>query len=86
MRHTLRGNNKTADRLANEAMDRGMGKSALPTVGKPATFEAARLQAAQPAIPRRDESITALAGNSPDPHYPAATPPAKSSKATSKTA
>ncbi len=28
MRHTLRGGNKQADRLANEAMDRGMGKSA----------------------------------------------------------
>ena len=27
MRHTLRGGNKVADRLANEAMDRGMGKS-----------------------------------------------------------
>jgi probable phosphoglycerate mutase len=27
MRHTLRGGNKEADRLANEAMDRGMGKS-----------------------------------------------------------
>ncbi len=27
MRHTLRGGNKTADRLANEAMDRGMGKA-----------------------------------------------------------
>jgi len=27
MRHTLRGGNKHADRLANEAMDRGMGKS-----------------------------------------------------------
>ena len=26
MRHTLRGGNKVADRLANEAMDRGMGK------------------------------------------------------------
>jgi probable phosphoglycerate mutase len=52
MRHTLRGGNKHADRLANEAMDRGMGKqgsgireqgsvgglgwSALPQVGKPA--------------------------------------------------
>jgi probable phosphoglycerate mutase len=35
MRHTLRGGNKTADRLANEAMDRGMGRSPLPTVGKP---------------------------------------------------
>jgi hypothetical protein len=27
MRHTLRGGNKEADRLANEAMDKGMGKS-----------------------------------------------------------
>jgi len=27
MRHTLRGGNKVADRLANEAMDRGMGKT-----------------------------------------------------------
>lgn len=26
MRHTLRGGNQEADRLANEAMDRGMGK------------------------------------------------------------
>ena len=29
MRHTLRGGNKTADRLANEAMDRGMGRSRI---------------------------------------------------------
>ena len=28
MRHTLRGGNQEADRLANEAMDRGMGKNA----------------------------------------------------------
>ncbi len=27
MRHTLRGGNKEADRLANEAMDKGMGKN-----------------------------------------------------------
>ena len=27
IRHTLRGGNKEADRLANEAMDKGMGKS-----------------------------------------------------------
>ena len=26
MRHTLRGGNKQADQLANEAMDKGMGK------------------------------------------------------------
>jgi ribonuclease HI len=49
MRHTLRGGNKTADRLANEAMDKGMGKSAIPQVGKPADFEAARRQSSRPA-------------------------------------
>jgi ribonuclease HI len=48
MRHTLRGGNKHADRLANEAMDKGMGKSAIPQVGKPDTFEAARQQAIKP--------------------------------------
>jgi probable phosphoglycerate mutase len=49
MRHTLRGGNKTADRLANEAMDRGMGKTAIPQVAKPADFEAARQQVSKPA-------------------------------------
>ncbi len=37
MRHTLRGGNQEADRLANEAMDKGMGKpvgsSANPSIG-----------------------------------------------------
>jgi probable phosphoglycerate mutase len=43
MRHTLRGGNQEADRLANEAMDRGMGKSGVggasgaSGVGKPAS-------------------------------------------------
>jgi probable phosphoglycerate mutase len=49
MRHTLRGGNQHADRLANEAMDRGMGKSALPQVGKPADSEAARQRFSKPA-------------------------------------
>jgi ribonuclease HI len=31
MRHTLRGGNREADRLANEAMDRGMGKTGPKT-------------------------------------------------------
>ncbi len=31
MQHTLRGGNKLADQLANEAMDRGMGRSPQPT-------------------------------------------------------
>ena len=30
MRHTLRGGNQEADRLANEAMDKGMGKGKTP--------------------------------------------------------
>jgi probable phosphoglycerate mutase len=49
IRHTLRGGNKHADQLANDAMDRGMGKSALPQVGKPADFETARRQFRKPA-------------------------------------
>ena len=54
MRHTLRGGNQHADRLANEAMDRGMGSRdqgvrdqasagrlvGAAQVGKPADFEA----------------------------------------------
>ncbi|HEY6489812.1 MAG: ribonuclease HI family protein [Terracidiphilus sp.] len=32
MGHTLRGGNKEADRLANEAMDRGMGKKPGPEI------------------------------------------------------
>jgi ribonuclease HI len=35
MSHTLRGGNKEADRLANEAMDKGMGKSAASGAGRP---------------------------------------------------
>ncbi|MGA3082207.1 MAG: ribonuclease HI family protein [Terracidiphilus sp.] len=49
MRHTLRGGNQEADRLANEAMDKGMGKSAIPKAGKPDDFEAARRPVSQPA-------------------------------------
>jgi ribonuclease HI len=40
MRHTLRGGNKEADRLANEAMDKGMGKPATPQPGQPASRQA----------------------------------------------
>ena len=35
MRHTLRGGNQEADRLANEAMDRGMGKKPGPQASGP---------------------------------------------------
>jgi probable phosphoglycerate mutase len=37
MRHTLRGGNQEADRLANEAMDKGMGKAASQQVSGSAT-------------------------------------------------
>ena len=75
MRHTLRGGNKHADRLTNEAMDKGMGKSAIPQVGKPDTFEAARRPASQPpAKPTRqilegyvkDGVVHLLEGELPD--------------------
>jgi probable phosphoglycerate mutase len=69
MRHTLRGGNKTADRLANEAMDRGMGKSAIPQVGKPADFEAARKQFNKPAS-------QPVSGPASQPASRIATPPA----------
>jgi ribonuclease HI len=45
MRHTLRGGNQEADRLANEAMDKGMGKKASQPVSGSAS------QLAQKAAP-----------------------------------
>jgi ribonuclease HI len=65
MRHTLRGGNKVADLLANEAMDKGMGKSAIPPVGKPEDFEAARRAVSQP-----------VSGSASQPASRIATPPA----------
>jgi ribonuclease HI len=46
MQHVLRGKNKEADRLANEAMDRGTGRSAA---GRPARIEAVRNAVKAPA-------------------------------------
>ena len=48
MRHTLRAGNKEADRLANEAMDRGMGKS-----GPKASSPSAHQPGAPPARTRQ---------------------------------
>jgi probable phosphoglycerate mutase len=69
MRHTLRGGNQEADRLANQAMDKGMGisatqpsggpagqqvsKSASHPAGKPAASAAARPHQPPPAKPTR---------------------------------
>ena len=36
IQHTLRGGNKEADQLANDAMDRGMGRSTPPVPASPA--------------------------------------------------
>ena len=74
MRHTLRGGNKTADRLANEAMDRGMGKSAIPQVGKPADFEAARQQVSRPASQPVSGSASQPAGRIATPPAPRSAP------------
>lgn len=60
MRHTLRGGNKEADRLANEAMDGGMKKPASQKAGDSATQPAGR-------------SVTANAYARPPAAQPAAT-------------
>jgi ribonuclease HI len=39
--HVLRGKNQQADRLANEAMDRGMGRSSSAAPSAPSSFRAA---------------------------------------------
>jgi probable phosphoglycerate mutase len=66
MRHTLRGGNKVADRLANEAMDRGMGKAgsgvggasgvsrgAAPLASRPASAPVSRPAPPAPTKPER---------------------------------
>jgi len=75
MGHTLRGGNKEADRLANEAMDRGMGKSGVSGAGgvsKSASQSAAADKSA-PAGPRqvlegyvKDGVVHLLGGELPD--------------------
>ncbi len=47
MTHTLRGGNQEADRLANEAMDQGMGKSGPDGAGKAASQQIGK-SASQP--------------------------------------
>jgi probable phosphoglycerate mutase len=52
MRHTLRGGNQEADRLANEAIDKGMGKVAGGAGGGRGTAGASVRQAVSPAQSR----------------------------------
>ncbi len=49
MRHTLRAGNKEADRLANEAMDQGMGKPVGSGSGQPASMSAVHGAGKSPA-------------------------------------
>ncbi|HEY1766900.1 MAG TPA: ribonuclease HI family protein [Terracidiphilus sp.] len=79
MGHTLRGGNKEADRLANEAMDKGMGKSSgmsgaagVSGVGKPAS-QPGREAPQVPKAPRqvlegyvKDGVVHLLGGELPD--------------------
>lgn len=65
--HALRHKNKTADRLANEAMDRGTGKSVpVPPTSRTEVPSSAQKQAAAPAPTRqtvqRDVSGSVLRG------------------------
>lgn len=57
--HALRHKNKTADRLANEAMDRGMGKTTAPAKATPYPQKAA-----EPAAPRRIDPASPRAESS----------------------
>lgn len=53
MQHVLRGKNKEADRLANEAMDRGMGRSVpLASAGRVPSGTAVAKPASVAPIPR----------------------------------
>lgn len=55
MRHTLRGGNQEADRLANEAMDKGMGRTAASQSAEALARRASDApfnKAAQPLVPR----------------------------------
>jgi probable phosphoglycerate mutase len=52
MRHTLRGGNKQADALANEAMDKGMGISASRQVGESASQAKSAVGSASRPAPR----------------------------------
>jgi probable phosphoglycerate mutase len=59
--HTLRGGNKEADRLANEAMDKGMGR----TPGTPAASTSANSMQSNklsPQVPHRDRTEQVIEG------------------------
>jgi len=61
IRHTLRGGNQEADRLANEAMDRGMGRTPSPraakSTGEPGAAGFGAGRAPQPAAPKPPHQV-----------------------------
>lgn len=68
IRHTLRAGNREADRLANDAMDRGMGKTSAPR-----SAESSNQQVEKPKTPRqvfdgyvKDGVVHLLTGELPD--------------------
>ena len=65
MQHVLRGKNKEADRLANEAMDRGTGKG---PAGRPGV---ARVTASSPAKPASAGASVPAAAPASRPSTPA---------------
>jgi ribonuclease HI len=65
MRHTLRGGNQEADRLANEAMDKGMGKGRDQGSGP---RDQKRLPGASSATPSRTPSEPHSGSAKPQPH------------------
>jgi ribonuclease HI len=68
MRHTLRGGNKEADQLANEAMDKGMGR----TPDRQSAEALARRVSDAPLQPQKMQSQPpAHTGNQPSPAKPA---------------
>jgi probable phosphoglycerate mutase len=68
IRHTLRGGNKEADQLANEAMDRGMGK---------APGQAASQQDGKPASPAARPYGRLVTSSAPRPGQPPAGKPVR---------
>jgi probable phosphoglycerate mutase len=67
MRHTLRGGNKEADQLANEAMDKGMGR----TPDRQSAEALARRVSDVPLQPQKKQSQPpAHTGNQPSPAKP----------------
>jgi len=55
--HVLRGKNKEADRLSNEAMDRGMGRSRAVAPSAPSSFRAAVKAVSGTAAPAAKVSV-----------------------------